>query len=132
MLMPAAVLVFLILGALCVDFGSVYSAKRELSNAAAAAANDAASRAIDLEHFYRTGEVRLLPDTARSVAIASVAAKGLDRLDARVTAVEVDATGDHVVVTVAGRAHYLFAKAVPGGPDGQDVESSSTARAREG
>ena len=44
MLMPVAVLIFLVLGALCVDFGSVFTVKRELSNAAAAAANDAASR----------------------------------------------------------------------------------------
>ena len=49
MLMPAAVLVFIVLGALCVDFASVYGAKRELSNAAAAAANDVASQALDVD-----------------------------------------------------------------------------------
>ena len=131
MLMPAAVLVFLILGAICVDFGSVYSAKRELNDAAAAAANDVATRAIDLDHFYATGDARIVESRARMIAEQSVAAKGLDRLDAVVTDVEVDATGTHVVVTVSGRAHYLFAKAVPGGKEGTDIESSSEAEARE-
>src|SRR5438552_3809411 len=55
MLMPAAVLVFLVLGALCVDFGSAYDAQRELASAATAAANDAAGRAIDVELLYTTG-----------------------------------------------------------------------------
>lgn len=129
MLMPVAVLVFLILGALSVDFGAVYASQRELANAAAAAANDAAGQAIDLDRLYATGEVALLADRARQVAERSVAAKGLERLSARVTDVVVD--GARVTVTVRGRARYLFAKAVPGGPEGTDVETSSEAEAAE-
>src|SRR5947199_7410916 len=90
MLMPAAVLVFIVLGALCVDYGSVFVAKRELGNAAAAAANDAAAQAIDLDVFYATGQVRLRPDVARAVAVRSLAAEDLDRLDATVADVTVD------------------------------------------
>jgi Flp pilus assembly protein TadG len=131
MLMPAAVLVFLVLGALCVDYGSVFLAQRELSNAAAAAANDAAARAIDLDYLYATGNVRLLADRARVVAERSVAAKGLDHLDATVVDVQVDAAGTAVIVTVHGRAHYLFAKAVPGGKEGADVTAASEAEATE-
>jgi Flp pilus assembly protein TadG len=131
MLMPAAVLVFLVLGAICVDFGSVYSAQRELADAAAAAANDAATRAIDLDHFYATGDARIVQARAWAIAEQSVAAKGLDRLDAAVTDVHVDATGTRVVVTVSGRAHYLFAKVVPGGKEGADIHTSSEAEARE-
>jgi Flp pilus assembly protein TadG len=131
MLMPAAVLVFLVLGAICVDFGSVYDAHRELSNAAAAAANDVATQAIDLDRFYATGTVVILPDRARLIAERSVAAKGLDRLEATVADVVVDAAGSHVTVTVRGRARYLFAKAVPGGKDGTDVTASSEAEATE-
>jgi uncharacterized membrane protein len=130
MLMPAAVLVFLVLGALCVDYGSVYVAHRELANAAAAAANDAATRAVDLPHFYATGEVVLDADVARQVAERSVAAKGLDHLDPVVT-VAVDSIGRRVVVTVSGTAHYLFAKAVPGGHDSTPVRTSSEAEAAE-
>src|SRR5947209_14296230 len=93
MLMPAAVLVFIVLGALCVDYGSVFVAKRELGNAAAAAANDAAAQAIDLDLFYETGEVRLRPDVARAVAERSLAAEGLERLDAGIADVTVDVAG---------------------------------------
>jgi hypothetical protein len=35
------------------------------------------------------------------------------------------------VVTVSGHAHYLFAKAVPGGPEGTDIHTTSEAEARE-
>jgi Flp pilus assembly protein TadG len=131
MLMPAAVLVFLVLGALCVDFGGTFSAKRELSNAAAAAANDVASQAIDLDRFYGSGELRLRADVARRVAERSVAAMGLERLDAAVDEVVVGPDRRTVTVTLRGRARYLFAKAVPGGPEGMDVTASSTAHAAE-
>jgi Flp pilus assembly protein TadG len=129
LLLPAAVLVFLMLGAIAVDFSSAWSAERELANAAAGAANDAVSRAIDLDHLYATGELRLLPDEARFVAERSVDGAGLGRLEASVTEVEV--TGLTVRVTVRGRAHYLFGPAVPGGPEGVDVEASASVTARE-
>ncbi len=128
LLLPVAVLVFLILGALAVDFTSAWSAERELSGAAAAAANDAVSRSIDLDHLYATGEVRLLPEVAVAVAEQSVAGAGLDRLEARITAVQV--SGVTVRVTVRGRAHYLFAHAVPGGPEGVDVEAEAVVTGR--
>jgi Flp pilus assembly protein TadG len=131
MLMPAAVLIFLILGALCVDFGSTFTAKRELANAAAAAANDAASRALDLDRFYTAGELRLRADVARRVADRSLASMGLDRLDVVVDDVRIGDDGTTVTVTVRGRTRYLFARALPGGMDGMDVTASSTAHAAE-
>lgn len=129
LLLPAAVLVFLVLGGLAVDFTAAWSAERELAGAAAAAANDAASRAVDLDHLYATGELRLQPDEARLVAERSVAGAGLHRLGA--TVAEVEVTGLTVRVTVRGRARHLFAGAVPGGPEGVDVEASATVTAEE-
>lgn len=129
MLMPAAVLVFLVLGALCIDYGGAFVASRQLNNAAAAAANDAAVRSLDLQHYYDTGEVRLLEGAARDIAEASVAAKGLEHLEAEVEDVQV--VGTTVTVTVRGRASYLFARAVPGGTDGIDVRASARAEAAE-
>jgi hypothetical protein len=129
MLMPAAVLVFLVLGALAVDYGSVFSTHRDLANAAAAAANDAATQALDIEHFYETGELRLLAERAWRIAEDSLASRNLERLDARVEDVRIGDGGTSVVVTVRGRARYLFAKAVPGGSDGLDVTASSEAHA---
>src|SRR5207249_10068849 len=69
--------------------------------------------------------------SARAVAERSLAAEGLDRLDARIADVNVDVAGDSVTVTVRGRARYLFAKALPGGAAGMDVTSSSTAHRSE-
>lgn len=129
MLMPAAVLVFLVLGALCVDYGAVFVAERDLSNAAAAAANDAAAQAIDLERFYRTGELVVDRSRATEVARASVTAKGLDHLEPVVEDVQV--VGATVTVTVAGRARHLFAGAVPGGSDHVEVRSRAEAEAEE-
>lgn len=129
LLLPAAVLVFLILGGLAVDFTSAWAAERALANAAAAAANDAASRAVDLETFYGTGELRLLAGEAGVVAERSVAGAGLERLEAEVVGTEV--TGLTVRVTVRGRARYLFGSAVPGGADGAEVEATATVTARE-
>ena len=129
MLMPAAVLVFLILGALAVDYGSVFACHRDLANAAAAAANDAATQSLDIDYFYETGELRLLADRAWDIAESSIATRGLDRLDARVVDVRIGDGGTSVTVTVRGRARYLFAKAVPGGSDGLDVTATSVAHA---
>ena len=131
MLMPAAVLIFVVLGALCVDFGSTFTSKRELSNAAAAAANDAATQALDLDRFYGSGDVRLRDDLAWRVAERSVASMGLDRLAPVVEDVRISADGLTVTVTLRGRARYLFAGALPGGPEGMDIRTSSTAHAAE-
>ena len=60
-----------------------------------------------------------------------MASEGLDRLDAAVADVAIGADGRTVVVTIRGHAHYLFAKAVPGGPEGLDVTASSEAHAAE-
>lgn len=129
MLMPAAVLVFVVLGAIAVDFGGVFLAQRQLANSAAAAANDAATQSIDLSHFYATGEVRLLQDLAAAVAERSVAAKGLHHLSVAVEDVRVE--GSTVTVVLRGRADYLFAQVLPGGPDGAAVTASSEAEATE-
>jgi Flp pilus assembly protein TadG len=129
LLLPAAVLIFLILGALSVDFAMAYSAERQLANAAAAAANDAATQSVDVDHLYATGEVRLRPERAAEVVAQSLSAKRLERFDVEVRAVEVD--GNVVRVTIGGRAHYIFAKAVPGGPESVAVEASASVDALE-
>jgi uncharacterized membrane protein len=129
MLLPAAVLIFLVLGALCVDYGSVYVSQRELSDAAAAAANDAATRALDLSSLYSGGDVHLVPGLAEEAARRSLAAKHLERLDAVIESVDV--TDTTVTVRVSGRAHFLFAKAVPGGNEGMDISTTATAEAAE-
>ena len=131
-LMPAAVLVFVVLGAIAVDFAVAFLAEREVSNAAAAAANDVAGAALDQDRFYADGAIRLDPSVAQSVGRTSVAAAGLDHLDEVAVRVSVRGDAPTVTVTVSARAGYAFAKALPGGPDGVAVEATATARSEEG
>ncbi len=131
MLMPAAVLVFVVLGAIAVDFAVAFLAEREVSNAAAAAANDAAGAALDRDRFYADGAIRLDPAVAASVGRSAVAAAGLDDLEDLDVRVQVASDAPEVTVTVSARATYVFAKALPGGPDGVEVEATATALAEE-
>jgi Flp pilus assembly protein TadG len=127
-LMPAAVLVFLVLGALAVDAAAVFLAQRHLANAASAAANDAASQAVDLERFYADGSVRLLALDAQRVAAATVERLRFDHLsDVRPVAT---VRGDVVEVTVSARARQVFAPAIPGGPDTVAVAATAVAQGR--
>lgn len=73
--------------------------------------------------------MRLLQDRAVAVAQRSVAAKGLDHLAVEVDRVQVQ--GSSVTVVLRGRAEYLFARALPGGPDGADVSATSEVEAAE-
>jgi hypothetical protein len=131
-LMPAAALIFLVLGALAVDAALAFLGERSVSNAAAAAANDAAAAAVDRAAFYGDGRLVLDAGVAREVASSSVAAAGLDHLDGVTVDVVVTPGAPEVTVTVRARVSYLFSAAVPGGPDGVDVEATAVAVAEEG
>lgn len=122
MLMPAAVLVFVVLGALVVDAALVYRAEREVASLAAAAANDVAGAAVDLDAWYRDGSLVLLPGVAREIAGRRVAGGAFEA-----EVVDVVVAGDRVTVVVRGRAEHLFADAVPGAPGFTAVEASATA-----
>lgn len=128
-LMPAAVLIFFVLGALAVDAAVVFLAQRQLANAAVAAANDAAA-AVDVERFYGDGSLRLLPAQARRVAEESLGRVELAHLDGLRSDVTV---GDGVVeVTLTATVDHIFSGAVPGGPDTADVAATAVADTRRG
>ena len=126
MLMPAAVLVVLVLGAIAVDLSLVHLARRELVVAAGAAANDAVTYGLD-EDAWRRGEGYSLDPTRVDDAVnRSLAARGL--LPRLVTPPVVRATGpDEVTVELAEPVDYLFAKALPGGPHRTVVRATATA-----
>lgn len=129
-LMPLAALIFVILGALAVDATVLFLAERELAGAAAAAANDAATRAIDQDVFYTDGSIVLDPGLAAEVAVASVAAKQLGQSGFTVEPPDVRVQGgDRVTVVLNGRAPYIFSKAIPGGPDSAAISATATATA---
>jgi Flp pilus assembly protein TadG len=131
LLFPAAVLVMMVLGAITVDFSIAFLGERELAGATAAAANDVAARALDNRQFYQDGVLALDPVVAVQLATDEVRS-ALDARryhDVRVT-VRLAEGARAVEVTASARVDYLFARALPAGPDGARVAATTTASLR--
>jgi len=127
MLMPAAVLIVMVLGAIAVDLTAVRLGQRELIAAAGDAANDAVTVGLD-EAALRSGQgYRLDPDRARGAVLDALAAKGiLDDLTEPPTVVV--SSDDTVEVRLARRVPHIFARALPGVPHDELVRATVTAR----
>lgn len=126
-LMPAAVLVLMILGAISVDFSVAYLARRQVQDAAVAAANDAAGAGLDQARL-RTGDgqLGLDPDVATRTAIAAANASVSEPV--RLTAPPIVVVeGNRVTVTLEGEAGYVFSGAVPGAPKRVHVRGQASA-----
>ena len=77
LLFPAAVLVVVVLAAVAVDSSIAFLGERQLANATAAAANDAAAVAVSDRSFYEDDRIELDPATVERVAVTrTVAALG--------------------------------------------------------
>jgi Flp pilus assembly protein TadG len=137
MLFPATVVVLLVLAALAVDLSIAFLAQRELANASAAAANDAATLALSQEGYYGDGDVR--PDRRRVEEVAEARVRGSldpDRfagLTVEAEAVPPRAAGCTWTVRVraAATVPYVFAPALPGGPDRAAVQAHASASPRQ-
>lgn len=113
MLMPAGVLIVFVLAAITVDLSMVHLARRELVNAAAAAANDAATRGLSERHLRGAGDHQLDPRRTEQAVLESLAARGL--LDRLAGPPEVVVNGPlSVSVRLTREVDYLFADALPG------------------
>lgn len=121
-LMPAAVLVFVVLGAFAVDFAAIHLGQREMVADAQAAANDAAAAGHDRAAFYEGGEITFDPVAASRAAALSLEANGAEH---RLRSVGVE--DGAIVVVVEGTVETVFSKAVPGGPDRVDIEARASA-----
>jgi hypothetical protein len=130
MLMPAGLLIVLVLASIAVDMSLVHLRKRQAFELAAAAANDAATAAVDQGRLRTTHDYVLDPERARAVVADVVAASELAPELARPPVVTVTAAG--VRVELALEADYIFADVVPGAPDGTEVTASATATAAAG
>lgn len=115
MLMPAAVLIVLVLGAIAVDSAIVYLGQRQAHDIAFDAANDAAGAGLDLEAVRTTGEIVYDPDRVEALAARAVAAAGMD--DVELVSARPDGTA--VVVTVRRTIEHLFVQAL--GEPSRDV-----------
>jgi len=121
MLMPAAVLILVILGALALDRAVAFGAQRGLVATAQSAANNGAGGGLDIDLLRSTGEIDLDPAAVGRQVQATVAASGDD------IEVSWSIEGDTVVVRLHQRIRYLFSPAVPGGD--REVVIGATARA---
>jgi hypothetical protein len=130
MLMPAAVLVVIVLGALAVDQSIAFLAQREVTDATTAAANDAAG-AVDEARFRESGDVRIDCGLAAALGQSSLEARAPEwLLEPRLEVV--DCAADHVRIRVSADAATVFAKALPGGRRRVHVETTVTATAVRG
>jgi uncharacterized membrane protein len=132
MLVPAAVLVLLILGAIAVDSAVVFLAQRDLANRTAAAANDIAGASAEDTSFYRGGAITLDVDAGRRFVDATFAPA---RRPVGYTAwgADVRSVSDRTIDVAAwAEVKYVFAGAIPGMPDTTRVTAHSTASARGG
>ncbi len=113
LLVPAAVLVLIVLGAIAVDSAVVFLGQRELGSAVAAAANDAAGAAFADAPFYEGGRVEIDVARAREVAAASLAARAPRGLEFTGPP-EVAVVGRQLCVTARARVNRVFAPGIPG------------------
>jgi hypothetical protein len=130
-LMPAAVLIVLLLGAVAVDLTAVHLRRQQAIEAAASAANDAVTFGLD-ESALRSGRgYRLDPVRVREVVLRSIEDQGLaDDLVAPPVVTEPTPSSVHVELSM--RADYVFARSLPGAPRGTTVRGAATATAVQG
>lgn len=137
LLYPAAVLIVVVLAAIAVDAAIAFLGQREVANAVAAAANDAAGEGVGNAAYYRGNRIDLDPGAVQQVAVDRVTA-ALDRgrfqgLAVDVTVAPPEAPGCPPRVRVHASAHVptLFAPAIPGAAHQTRVEASAVGAPRQ-
>jgi hypothetical protein len=125
MLMPAAVLIVIVLGAIAVDLSVVQLADRELTAAAAGAANDAVTYGLDEELLRRDGIYRLDPARVDEAVRRSLLAGDVGDEVTTLDITQPDA--ESVTVTVSMPVDRVFAKGIPGAAPSTTVTARATA-----
>jgi hypothetical protein len=126
-------LAVVVLAAIAVDTSVAFMGERELSSAVAAAANDAATEALSNAGFYRRGGVELDDREVERVAVDRVrgsvdAGKYLGlAVRARVLRPSAGGCAWSLRVEASATVRYVFAPALPGGPDEARVDAAATA-----
>ena len=128
-LMPAAVLIVLLLGAIAVDLTIVHLRQQQAIDAAASAANDAVTGGLDRDALRAGHGYRLDPARVDAAVDRSIDAQGLaDQLAAPPEITET--APDTITVVITLRADYLFARALPDMPPNTTVRGTATATAQ--
>ena len=137
LLFPAALLIMLALAAVTVDSAIAFMAQRELVNATAAAANDAATEALSDRAFYEGDRIELSPSAVESVAVDRVfqLVNASRHFGLTVTAEASQPAGAGcswtVRVSASSRVDELFGKAMPGSSGQVAIHAQSTASPRQ-
>ncbi len=127
-LMPAAVLIVLLLGAIAVDLTIVHLRQQQAIEAAASAANDAVTAGLDQAALRAGHGYRLDPTRVHAAVDRSITAQGLT--DQLAAPPEIRQPGpDTITVIIRLRADYVFARALPGTPHATTVAGTATATA---
>lgn len=127
MLMPAAVLVMMLLGAIALDAAAIRMQSRELRNVARSAANDALSAALDVDHLRETGEIRIDESIARATVDEAISRRSVDGV--AVDAVDLTADPDGTfVLTVTLRRSVDHVLRPPGTDPSVTVAAVGSAR----
>ena len=124
MLMPAAVLIVVMLGAIAVDRAVVFGAQRDLVASAQAAADNGASLGVDLDRLRADGEIE--PDLAAIDQAIALAATTFEPG----TTVTWYLQGDDVVVELERTVDLVFAPGVFGAAPTEPVRARATAELR--
>jgi|GraSoiStandDraft_16_1057320.scaffolds.fasta_scaffold1445298_2 hypothetical protein len=121
MLMPAALLIVFVLGSISIEFATVSMRQRALYNAADAAANDAATYAIDRVVLRSTGEVVLDPALVEEAVTLSLRAQGVEL--AKAPRIELSVDRKTIQLELVQNVPYVIARALPGS-DGTIVRAN--------
>jgi hypothetical protein len=127
LLVPAGILIVLLLGSIAVDLSLVHLNRQEAADAAAAAADDTVTAALDQETLRASGEYVIDERQAREVTADVLDARGLAT---KVSAADVAVEGDTVTVTLTMPVRYVFARGVPGARHGTTVTVMASASVR--
>jgi Flp pilus assembly protein TadG len=111
MLVPAGFLILLLLGGLSVDSAVAFLGQRQLTDATAGAANDAATEALSDAAFYGSGATTIDMQSAVRVVCADLAVSDSDVRGVRVA---IGVSGATVVVRATGEVRAVFGRNVPG------------------
>ena len=118
-LVPVAFLIVMLLGSIAADFSLVLQARRDLTEVAGAAANDAATRSIDVNVLETTGDLKFVSASRLNDVVNDTLAR--QSLGAMViTSVRVwddtlpGSAEPRVAVELTATVNYVFAQAVPG------------------
>ena len=111
-LVPAGFLVLVALAALAVDSAVTYLGQQELHDTLVAAANDAASSAIDHSAFYGSGSVVISLPVAQQVVCESVVQQRASQLHQMKLWLGV--SGAKLTVMGEAKVDAVFGRAIPG------------------